>query len=320
MTTGHIKTAILNNSFDLKQLIKVIIEQIGSLDEYVFIIDGQQLDLNDDIKFNEQKTMIQTNRVIVVDRSQIETKSLQMFTLYDIIRNNLPGELKKKPKVKNECMTCCEEKLAMKFCHYAMCEECFWPYFVHSDFQIQCCICQGTISYQNIFVTYEFIELLQLFNEVKQRKECIDFQICTCSARAINETMYPKQNCQHCSRVFCFFCNEDWNNETMRNDNKYTCSSGHCYYERQITFDLVQYEYNKSIYCPTHRCCPKCLALNAYDMKCKQMMCRKCQYTFCCLCLKASNECIGQYQLPCTGIVRQSYDILGCQQSFGVFF
>jgi hypothetical protein len=206
-------------------------------------------------------------------------------------------------------MICGEEKLVMKFCHVAMCEECFLAYFVFSNFQIQCWICQTTISYQNIFVTYEFIELLQLFNEVKQRKKYIDFQICTCGGRAINETMYPKQNCQHCSRVFCFFCNEDWNNETMRNDNKYTCSSGHCYYERQITFDLIQNEYNKNIYYPSRRCCPKCFTCTSFGMKSTEISCSTCQYTFCSLCLKADQECKGEPGPRCTEIIRQSYDI-----------
>ena len=176
--------------------------------------------------------------------------------------------------------------------------------------KIKCFRCKNIVPPEKVFVTTEFIESLTQLNEIILMARNIDFQICTCGSFPINDTMYAKKKCDNCQRWFCFFCNEDWNEteKKMRNE-KYTCKVN-CVLETKITYDLIEFDYNREMKIPSRRCCPKCFECRAYDQKCKYLTC-KCGHQFCFICLNSREDCTRFYQSsfnkPCSGIAQQFY-------------
>ncbi|CAF0737132.1 unnamed protein product [Adineta steineri] len=297
---------------DIKQLVK---DKFGS-DNFRLVVNGQEIQDNDPVKFAELKKSIKNNTVIYVCQrmeggsGMVDTDSHKATILVD-----LQDELRKIPTQPNnsDCMICTEEKKCLKFCcNSIICKECFPNYFIHYDYKLTCLTCNEVLAPEKFFKTPQFIQSLVQLDETTLMARNIDFQICTCGVFCINSTMYAKQKCDNCQRWLCFFCNSDWDEEEkkMRNE-KYTCKVN-CFWETKITYQLITLEYNKSMQVPNRRCCPKCFECGSYDQKCKYHKC-KCGHTFCFICLKSQEDCQrdfkSEYNLPCANVAQQSYTI-----------
>ncbi len=310
---GRSYTIMLSDKFDYKEFIKVLSEQLGSLDGYRFILDGAQLNVDNDEIFNKQKENIDDDKTIfVLDRLR-GGGYLDTATLIDIILADLPGELQKIRKTRYQCSICMDNKQCIKVCHGMLCEQCLTNYFKTSNLQLLCVICRTVTPYKNVFATREFIKSLCSLEELKTLMKHIDCQICKCGALTINETMYPHQECKQCSRDFCFFCNKDWDNETMRNAVKYTCLSGNCDYETRVGFELTRYAYSTEFQIPDRRCCPKCFNQGAYGGRCKYHTCGVCNHEFCFFCLNTQADCKRIYNSDhthrCVQPIPQTYEM-----------
>jgi hypothetical protein len=130
-------------------------------------------------------------------------------------------------------------------------------------------------------------------NTVQDLRQNINFTICTCKSRAVNSTMFSKQQCQNrlCRRWRCFFCNANWNDQTMSNQ-QYTCGLPDCNYKMKINFEMVPMSGDHAdVEIPNMRFCPNCYSFGGYGKACKYHTCRKCKHEFCYFCLKSKASC-----------------------------
>ena len=182
---GKSYTVMLNDNFDYKEFIKVLTDQLGSLDGYRFILDGVQLNVTDETTFNTQKQNIEDDKTIfVLDRLR-GGGYLDTSTLIDIILSDLPNELSKIRKTKYQCSICMDNKPCLRICHGMLCDQCLTEYFKSKNLKLMCVICHAVVPNKTVFVTREFIKSLQAFEELKTLMTHIDCQICTCGALAI---------------------------------------------------------------------------------------------------------------------------------------
>ncbi|CAF0866410.1 unnamed protein product [Rotaria sordida] len=258
---GSKHTAQLKEGYTVEDIKKIVQEKFGSTN-YRLIVNGQEIQDNDLVKFTELKKSIKNNTIIYVCQRMdggsglVDIDSHKATVLVD-----LQDELRKIPtqQTNSECMICTEEKKCMKYCCSSIiCKECFPNHFIFGNYKIICLTCNQTVSPEKVFVTPQFIQSLVQLDETKLMARNIDFQICTCGAFSINSTMYAKQKCNNCQRWLCFFCNTDWNeNERNMRNEKYTCRVN-CFWETKITYQLVTLNFNKAMKVPNRRCCPKC--------------------------------------------------------------
>ncbi|CAF1209069.1 unnamed protein product [Didymodactylos carnosus] len=309
---GKVTSAMLPDSFTLDEFTKMLSEKLGDIEGHRFVMDGKQLRLNDKQTFNQQKEQITNGKVIFVLDRLPGGGYLEMSLLIDIVLVELENELGKVKKQEHQCAVCMDSKQCMKLCCSKICQECFIRYFKTSNLILKCMVCLTRITYENFFVSKEFIKTLISLDEIKTLMKNIDCQICHCGTLVVNEKLYPKQTCLRCKRCFCFFCNKNWNDEQMLNVSKFTCHSN-CDYETRITYELVLLQYNNAVQVPSRRCCPQCLNLGAYDEKCKYHCCTICKHVFCFICLEPEEECKrkynSSYRLKCTDIKEQDYSI-----------
>ncbi|KAF9949668.1 hypothetical protein BGZ70_001672 [Mortierella alpina] len=146
---------------------------------------------------------------------------------------------------------------------------------------------------QKLFKTPVYIATLQALEDEKQLLQNIDCQRCVdCQAMMVNESMTSQQVCPLCDREFCFFCSRVWN--PLKMQNVYNSCGNECVYETMLTFSLTPFCSRPDMMIPTHRTCPQCFNLGAYDGKCKYHTCQVCKFTFCFLCLKTKGKCEDQ--------------------------
>ena len=303
----------LNDNFNLAEFKAVIIREFGPMDSYRFFVDSIQLDLNNESRFNEQKSHITDDKTIFVLGRLRGGGYLDTGTFIDIIIVDLPDVLKKIKKTNYQCAICYNNKPCNKICHAMVCDECFTSYFKSCNLQIKCLTCSEIVSSKDVFNNATFDATLRSYSELQSLLKHIDCQVCSCGALALNETMYPKQKCIECSRDFCFFCNKNWNDATMKNNKLYTCSSGNCDYETRISFKLTTFNFDTTLSIPDRRCCPKCFTAGAYGERCKYNTCLACNYKFCFFCLETEEECCRKYQKnyskQCVEPIEQTYAI-----------
>lgn len=304
---------MIADNFDLNEFKRVAGDAFSPVDNYRFVIDGVQLDLEHEDIFNGQKSKITDDKTIFVLYRLRGGGFLDEATFIDIIYAELPNELKKIRRTKNQCCICTENNQCIRLCCSLICETCFTTFFKSKNLKMVCPICSSVRAPREVFVTREFIASLRSYEELQNLLKNIDCQVCTCGALVVNETMYPKQRCLKCSRDFCFFCNKNWSDAVMRNSTRYTCSSGNCYYETMITFNLVSFAFSADFKIPNRRCCPKCSTAGAYDEKCKYHECTTCSFRFCFFCLLTEPECRskygGKYSTKCVDPIQQDYTI-----------
>lgn len=313
---GSKHTVPLKDSYTIDDIKKVVKDKFN-IDLFRLIINGKELRDDEPEKFPEFKKTIKNGTTIYVCQrliggsgNMVDVDSHKATILVD-----LQDEVRKIPtqSTNSECMICTEEKKCIKFCcSTIICKECFPHNFVHADYKLKCLTCNKILPPQSVFVTPQFIQSLTQLDETIMMAKNIDFQICTCGALSINDTMYAKQKCGNCQRWFCFFCNENWDEQQkkMRNE-KYTCKVN-CFWETKITYNMVDFAYNKNMKIPSRRCCPKCLECGAYDQKCKYHTC-KCGHHFCFICLNLKADCEriykSSYNKTCGNVAQQTFTI-----------
>lgn len=311
---GSKHAAQLKEPYTLDDVKKIVYEKFH-LEHYRLIVNGKEMREDEQDKFKELKKTIKNGTTIYVCQrlqggsgGMVDIESHKATILVD-----LQDELRKIPtqQTNSECAICLEEKRCIKYCCSSIiCKECFPNNFVHCDYKIVCITCNKTLVPETVFVTPEFIQSLTQLDETAMMARNIDFQICTCGTFSINETMYAKQQCGQCKRWFCFFCNEDWDEQGKKMKNeKYTCKVN-CTWEMKIVYQNVDFAYNSRMKVPNRRCCPNCFECGAYDSKCKYHRC-KCGLTFCFICLKSEEDCKRIYKSSfnrsCGNLAQQSF-------------
>ena len=305
--------AQLKNDFTAGDIWKLVQEKFGSTN-YRLIVNGKEIPEEDPVIFAELRQSIRNNTIIYVCQRMMGGSCLiDVDTHSATILNELHDEVQKMraQTASLECMICNEDKECLRICCSTnVCKECFSKSFVHNKYKTVCLVCNKTVDPEKVFVTEAFISSLDQLDQTRTMKRNIDFQICTCGALLINDTMYAKQQCANCHRWMCFFCNADWDEKVkkMRNE-RYSCRMN-CDWEVKITFQLVTLESNREMQVPSRRCCPKCFECGSYDQKCKYHTCG-CKHTFCFICLKPQEECQSLYgsafNRPCATVAQQSY-------------
>ncbi|CAF1142318.1 unnamed protein product [Didymodactylos carnosus] len=252
----------LKDDFTLTDFKALIADKIqpDAIEHYRFIANNKDLCLDNETEFDKRKQLIKNGVTIFLLRRMQGGGYIEMSILIDIVINELSQELLKLPKQLDDCIICLDNKSCMKLCCNKICMECFTNYFKTSDLRLKCMVCRNStrefLPYEQFFKTEDFIRSLYALDEVRDLMKHIDCQICHCGVLMVNETMYSKQKCEQCKRWFCFFCNKDWKEEEMKND-QFTCHN-HCVYETKLGYDLVPLAMNSQLHVPSRRCCPKC--------------------------------------------------------------
>jgi hypothetical protein len=309
----------------LTEFRKVIQTHVNEdVDEYRFIIDSKQLDLKDSRRFDTQKHLIQNGTTIFVlqrmkggSGNQDTQSYMEIATLIDRVKEKLPQELNNSMKTNALCVACQETKKCTQLCCWPICASCFITYYTTTNFNLKCTDCHKPVEPRRFFQSEEFLKLIGCLHQSRKMLEYINFQICRCGSLVSNDTLYSKQQCKTCDRVMCFFCNKEWNPDTMANV-QYTCHNN-CDYETKITYELVPcLEFDPNLMIPSRRTCPKCFYAGAFGGRCKYHDCYSCGYSFCFICLESKEECQRKYnktrnqefhKVPCRDIKQQTYSM-----------
>lgn len=300
---GRTVTAEILVTFTLDDFIRIAGQVLGfrNRDEtlsFRYTVGCKALNVTNAEEFGKQKQYI-TEGCIIFTLGRL-LGGWAPDTLQAIVEQQLQDELAKVATRSIDCAICLDTATdCLRACCVWVCREDFERWLLEKEFKVSCLVCSKAIMLRDIFKTPEFIVTLRALDDEKQLLRNMDCQRCLdCSALMHNETMYARQTCVMCHRVFCFFCNRDWNAATML-DHQNTCGKG-CVYETMLTFRLIPFHYNTDMKIPSERTCPRCFNFGAYDRKCKYHTCAVCKHTFCFLCLQEENKCKIKY--------RSSYD------------
>ncbi|CAF2070578.1 unnamed protein product [Rotaria magnacalcarata] len=322
---GQIVQTQVKSNPTLAQFRKIIETNVSpDVDDYRFIIASKQLDLLDSRKFDMQKRLIQNGVTIFVlqrmkgGSSKQDTQSyMEISTLIDRIQQQLPKVLEKSMTTMAICVACQETKRCTQLCCWPICANCFITYYKSTNFHLKCTDCHKPVEPRRFFRSETFLKLIECLHQSRNMLEYINFQICRCGSLMSNDTMFSKQQCNACSRVMCFFCNKDWNSDTMTNI-EYTCRNN-CDYETKITYELLPcVEFDPDLMIPSRRTCPKCFYTGAFGGRCKYHDCYCCGYSFCFICLESKDECQRKFnktrnqefhKVQCRDIKQQTYSI-----------
>ncbi|CAF3432874.1 unnamed protein product [Rotaria socialis] len=299
---------------------------------------------DDKTKFDDMKRMMTPKSVILVverlhgggnngDMLNLDTHTRRFFSEVKVELNKIVEY------PNNKCLLCLENKNCIKIscaqatrCLNTVCTVCLLEYYARKNYTTQCLICKKFSDLESYLANAEFKMLpngnakMTLSEEFKishaQFKESIeltryiDFQICKCGCYFVNATMYSRQNCPKCQRWMCFFCNENWDQNTMRNQ-QYTCGVPTCKYQQLLVFEMEESESYKGFWLPSTRCCPKCGTYGGYGTKCKFNQCANCKdYWYCFLCLKSQSECGTECNAKCVDPpVQQTYTVFPRMES-----
>jgi hypothetical protein len=322
---GQIIQVQIKSNPSLVEFRKVIQTHVNQeVDQYRFIIDSKQLDLNDSHRFDTQKRLIQNGVTIFVlqrmngGSARQDTQSfMEIATLIDRIKEKLPQELNNSMKTKAICVACQETKKCTQLCCWPICASCFIIYYATTNFNLKCTDCHKPVEPKRFFQSEEFLKLITCLHQSRKMLDYINFQICRCNTLVSNDTLYSKQKCKECGRDMCFFCNKDWDPDTMQNV-QYTCHNN-CDYETKITYELLPcLEFDRNLMIPSRRSCPKCFYTGAFGGRCKYHDCFSCGYSFCFICLESKEECQKKYnktrnqefhKVQCRDIKQQTYSM-----------
>jgi hypothetical protein len=320
---GQIVQTQVKSNPSLAEFRKVIeINVSPDVQDYRFIIDSKQLDLVDSRRFDMQKNLIRNGVTIFVlqrmkgGSSRQDTQSyMEVATLIDRITQQLPQELRISMKTNAICVACQETKKCTQLCCWPICADCFITYYKTTNFNLKCTDCHKPVEPRRFFESETFLKLINCLNQSRKMLEYINFQICKCGSLMSNDTMFSKQQCSECGRQMCFFCNKDWDADTMANV-EYTCRNN-CDYETKITYELLPcLEFDPNLKIPSRRTCPKCFYTGAFGGRCKYHDCYSCGYSFCFICLESKDECQQKYnktrnqefhKVQCREIKQQTY-------------
>mmetsp|Transcript_47457 Transcript_47457/g.42550 ORF Transcript_47457/g.42550 Transcript_47457/m.42550 type:complete len:390 (+) Transcript_47457:32-1201(+) len=115
-----------------------------------------------------------------------------------------------------------------------------------------------------------------------------------------SSTMFdPRTKCPKCENLFCWQCNEEWEDEKSM-----VCTKNCTFNFRAEVLQIIEACPTKKIGrvedVPSIRCCPQCLQLINHTDACKHVKCRNCQCDFCFVCMGVKN---GEWQCGAHGDV-----------------
>ncbi|KAG0364022.1 hypothetical protein BC939DRAFT_445937 [Gamsiella multidivaricata] len=285
----------LLDTLTLDDFIKTAGDVLGSTSRHEILswryaVGGKPLDVKHASEFDRHRQYITKDCIIFV-MGRLLGGSTFPDTLQIIVEQQLEDELDKVATHSTDCSICFDTDTdCLRVCCAWMCREDFKSWLLGKQFKVSCILCSKAIMLKDIFKTPEYIATVEALEDEKQLLRNMDCQRCLdCNALMHNETMWSCQTCAKCLRVFCFFCNRNWNAMTMRNSQN-TCGK-ECVYETMLSFQLVPFHYKKDMEIPSRRTCPRCFNFGSYDGKCKYHACTVCKFTFCFLCLEEEEEC-----------------------------
>jgi hypothetical protein len=304
----------LKENFNLNDLQQLVNCYFKNPSDYRFVISGKELDLFNTQSFARCQSLFRNGVSILVLKRIRGGGFVEIQILTNIILQDLEKALEQIPTTINEerpCEVCRDNTNCMKLCCNRICKVCFGDYFAHSTFKLRCMTCRQQVPYDRFFVSPDFVRSLESLTEVCELMKYIDCQICHCGSLAVNETLYAQQTCAICKRTFCFFCNKDWNEGSIRRKNdQFTCHAS-CDYATKLSYELVPLQVNKNVLIPNRRFCPFCFTLGSYDEKCKYHACPTCARSFCFICLEEEDICKtkygSNYRHKCTDVKKQTY-------------
>lgn len=311
---NKLKTAAqLKTPFELKDFAALFAELFpdppyAPFESYRFVVNGIDLNVQDKVEFEKNKHLIKQQTTIYFLQRCRGGTSVDKTTLEEIIRVALPSEMEKIPKVTAQCQGHFDTTQCISLCCFKYCSDCFIRCFKAQSFQLACIKCKKNIPYKQFFKSEDFIQTLESLSFISNFPTYIDCQICRCKNLLYNETMYSRQYCEYCKRWLCFFCNSDWNNSAMKND-QYTCHND-CVYELMITQTFIPMYNQQKELIPNKRICPKCFMDGGYGNGCQYNQCPHCQHWFCYRCLEPEETCkdnCSKLAKRCTQMKPQTY-------------
>ena len=197
---------------------------------------------------------------------------------------------------------CLQDELpvpCIKACCRWLCKGCFLSMFNQDMLTFKCTECSKTQPFES-FITPSFIPIAAAYRDTVELLKHVDVQLCRCGAIVVNETMYAQKHCGECGRLFCFFCNNDWDETRMDKSRRYGCCDA-CSLESRVSFEPVKYTFGSGGgLIPNRRICPNCFELGGYGGTCKFHECRRCSLWFCFWCLQPKANHPATYNLDCT--------------------
>ena len=311
-TSGQIQPARLSK-IELSEFKSVVQKLFGSIENMTFLVKGKQINTTDAAKFNAQKDLFTDKCVINLVQRMIGGYP-PFHELIKRIHSEIPSTFKANANNgRAQCVACIETRSCIQFncpsCNHVhmLCVDCAVLYFTVNELTLKCFSCKKNIDYHRVFAnSTSFIQMLDELQEMSDVVKNLDCQICLCGELLFNATLYSKQSCNKCKRTFCFFCNNQWNDQHMRNE-QFTCHYN-CQYENAITFELVDLRGSTTVKVPNRRTCPKCRSLGSYGDACQMHTCRLCAHKFCFICLRDQSACSYNSDQKCT-LVYQNYSI-----------
>ncbi|CAF3418183.1 unnamed protein product [Rotaria socialis] len=200
----------LQQNFKLSDL-KVLFERLfpsppnGKLEDYRFIVNGIDLNIQNESEFNKNKHLIINGSTLYPLQRCVGGSDVDMVTLKNIVRNELPSEVGKILKVMAQCAAHGETTLCVALCCYKYCAGCFIRSFEASKFKLECLGCKKAINYMEFFKSPDFIQTLDCLDQISTLPKHIDYQVCSCGSPMVNETMYAKQQCMQLGEQQLYF-------------------------------------------------------------------------------------------------------------------
>lgn len=130
----------------------------------------------------------------------------------------------------------------------------------------------------------------------------IKFRSCPkCNSFLEKTKIFKKKiECPNCLHKFCWICQNEWTNETVQTSCEKDCGQELELYKYLVFCKRKKIGTVDSV--PMIRSCPNCNDLIEHISACKHVVCKRCTYNFCFVCLKGQIkgfwQC-GGYSDPC---------------------
>jgi hypothetical protein len=158
-------------------------------------VNGFDLNIQNESEFNKNKHRITPGSTLYPLQRYLGGSDVDMVTLKNIVRSELPSEWEKIPKILDACTAHGEIVPYIILCCYKYCTKCFIRSFEAAKFKFKCLGFPKTLSYAQVFKSTSFIQTLDYLDQIDTFQKHIDYQVCKCGSPMVNETMLARQQC-----------------------------------------------------------------------------------------------------------------------------